>query len=272
MARLPARITGPRRSATPAAEEPAEDDAPRPTRSVTRVHASAVGILLVLVLSVVAVVLLRSKPAEVPAGAVVVSTVPEGATLPGAASSDAETPEGSASAPAAVLSPSPAPTENQSVQVHVAGRVRHPGVYTVPGDARVAGAVEAAGGMASGAHPGRLNLAAPVCDGCQIWIPARGDGMVAPPGQTGSVTATQRTGPSETGGVAGGPSAAGAPINLNTASQGELESIDGVGPVMAGRIVAWRQEHGRFTSVDQLREISGVGPKTFEKIRPHATV
>ena len=65
---------------------------------------------------------------------------------------------------------------------------------------------------------------------------------------------------------------AGAPINLNTASQGELESIDGVGPVMAGRIVAWRQEHGRFTSVDQLREISGVGPKTFEKIRPHATV
>ena len=69
MARLPARSMGPRRSATPAAEEPAEDDAPRPTRSVTRVHASAVGILLVLVLSVVAVVLLRSKPAEVPAGA-----------------------------------------------------------------------------------------------------------------------------------------------------------------------------------------------------------
>lgn len=272
MARLPARNMGPRRSATPVAEEPAEEEAPSPTRTVTRVHASAVGILLVLVLSVVAVVLLRSKPAEVSAGAVVVSTVPEGATLPGAASSDAETPEGSASAPAAVLSPSSAPTKNQSVQVHVAGRVRHPGVYTVPVDARVADAVEAAGGMASGAHPGRLNLAAPVCDGCQIWIPARGDGTVAPPGQTGSVAATQKTGPSDTGGAAGGSSAAGAPINLNTASQGELESIDGVGPVMAGRIVAWRQEHGRFTSVDQLREISGVGPKTFEKIRPHATV
>ncbi|MGK2350318.1 helix-hairpin-helix domain-containing protein [Cutibacterium sp. V947] len=270
MARLPARNLGPRRSATPVAEEPDEEEPVRPRRTVTRVHASAVGILLVLVLSVVAVGLLRSKPTEVPAGAVVVSTVPEGATLPGATSSDAETPE---AAPVSASSgPLPTPSEAQSVQVHVAGRVTHPGVYTVPSDARVADAVEAAGGMASGAHPGRLNLAAPVCDGCQIWIPARGDGTVTPPGQTGSAIAAQEAGPSGTGGAAGGTSAAGATINLNTASQGELESIDGVGPVMAGRIMAWRQEHGRFTSVDQLREISGVGPKTFEKIKPHVMV
>ncbi|TNO75832.1 helix-hairpin-helix domain-containing protein, partial [Campylobacter coli] len=59
---------------------------------------------------------------------------------------------------------------------------------------------------------------------------------------------------------------------LNTANQSELETIDGVGPVMAGKIMAWRQEHGQFASVDQLREISGIGAKTFEKIKPHVTV
>ncbi|WCC80651.1 helix-hairpin-helix domain-containing protein [Cutibacterium equinum] len=311
MARLPARQLGPRRSATPVAQEPArgaperqeptEEESTRPRRPVTRAHASAVGILLVLVLSVVAVGLLRSKPTEVPAGVAVVSTVPEGASLPGTSSSDSQTT--GESAPAAGpgvnaapevntapggnatpggntvqgANPSPAPGQVGSVQVHVAGKVRHPGVYTVPADARVVDAVDAAGGMASGAHPGHLNLAAPICDGCQIWIPSRGDATVTPPGQTAdtqtaTTTTHQGAGPTDAGESGSGSTAGGGPINLNTASQGELESIDGVGPVMAGRIMAWRQEHGRFTSVDQLREISGVGPKTFEKIKPHVTL
>lgn len=270
MARLPARNLGPRRSASPGGEEPEEPA--RPKRSVTRVHASAVGILLVLVLSVVAVGLLRSKPTEIPAGAVAVSTVPEGATLPGSTSSDTDTPLVAGAAPVSAPALSPSPTPTHSVQVHVAGQVRHPGVYTVSSGARVADAIKAAGGMASGAHPGRLNLAAPVCDGCQIWIPSRGDGTVTAPGEAAGGMKGQGSEPSGAGAAAGGSSAAGTLINLNTAGQSELESIDGVGPVMAGRIMAWRQEHGRFTSVDQLREISGIGPKTFEKIKPHVSV
>ena len=90
IARLPARNLGPRRSATPAEEEPAQEETPPPRRTVSRVHASAVGVLLVVALSVIAVWLMRSKPTEVPAGAVMVSTVPEGTTMPGRETTESE--------------------------------------------------------------------------------------------------------------------------------------------------------------------------------------
>ena len=86
-------------------------------------------------------------------------------------------------------------------------------------------------------------------------------------GSSGAVEGSGRS-----SGVAAASGSDKAPVNLNTANQSELETIDGVGPVMAGKIMAWRQEHGQFASVDQLREISGIGAKTFEKIKPHVTV
>ena len=226
------------------------------------------GILLVVVLSVIAVVLMRSKPTEAPSGAMAVSTVPEGTTMPGRETSESEV-RSEGTTPAAL--PAATATTTAPIQVHVAGRVKHPGVYTVNPDARVADAIGAAGGTSSGAHPGRLNLAAPVCDGCQVWVPAGGDGTVTPPDHSvgGSPGVA---GGSGSGGVAAAPGSGKAQVNLNTANQSELETIDGVGPVMAGKIMAWRQEHGQFASVDQLREISGIGAKTFEKIKPHVTV
>lgn len=268
MARLPARNLGPRRSATPVEEEPTTSKgASTPQRPVTRVHASAVGIVLVVVLSVIAVVLMRSKPTEVPAGAVMVSTVPEGATMPGRETSEVQVAPDNT--PVAEV---PASTTPTPIQVHVAGRVKHPGVYTVNPDARVADAIQAAGGMTSGAQPGHLNLAAPVCDGCQVWIPSRGDGAVTSPDRSAGGLPGPTTGVNSKGGAAATSRAGSAQINLNTASQSELETIDGIGPVMAGKIMAWRQEHGQFSSIDQLREISGIGSKTFEKIKPHVTV
>ena len=270
IARLPARNLGPRRSATPAEEEPAQEETPTPRRTVSRVHASAVGVLLVVVLSVIAVWLMRSKPTEVPAGAVMVSTVPEGTTMPGRETTESEA-SSESTTPAALPVATTTPAVGAPIQVHVAGRVKHPGVYTVNPNARVADAIGAAGGTSSGAHPGRLNLAAPVCDGCQVWVPAGGDGTVTPPDHSvgGSPGVA---GGSGSGGVAAAPGSGKAQVNLNTANQSELETIDGVGPVMAGKIMAWRQEHGQFASVDQLREISGIGAKTFEKIKPHVTV
>jgi len=230
-----------------------------------------VGVLLVVALSVIAVWLMRSKPTEVPAGAVMVSTVPEGTTMPGRETTESEA-SSESTTPAALPVATTTPAVGAPIQVHVAGRVKHPGVYTVNPNSRVADAIEVAGGMTAGAHPGRLNLAAPVCDGCQVWIPVGGDGAVTPPNQSAGGSSGAVEGSGRSSGVAAASGSGKAPVDLNTANQSELETIDGVGPVMAGKIMAWRQEHGQFASVDQLREISGIGAKTFEKIKPYVTV
>lgn len=134
--------------------------------------------------------------------------------------------------------------------VHVAGAVRRPGVYRMGGDTRVIQAVRMAGGPTRGADLSRLNLAAPVMDGQQVVIPARGP---APP--------------------AGGGPAAGSqgPVSLSSATQADLEALDGVGPSLAARIIAWRDSHGGFSSVDQLDEVPGIGPARMEALRPHLT-
>ena len=99
-----------------------------------------------------------------------------------------------------------------------------------------------------------------------------GDGAVTPPDQSAGGPAGAVGGSGRSSGVAAASGSDKAPVNLNTANQSEFETIDGVGPVTAGKIMAWRQEHGQFASVDQLREISGIGAKTFEKIKPYVTV
>jgi competence protein ComEA len=139
------------------------------------------------------------------------------------------------------------------VVVHVAGKVRHPGVVTLPAGARVTDAIKAAGGLRPGASIGALNLARHVVDGEQILVGV--PGSAAAPG-----TATAP------GGSAPG-TAPGARLNLNTATVEQFDQLPGVGPVLAQRIIDYRAQHGAFRSVDQLQEVPGIGVRKFAEIR-----
>lgn len=146
--------------------------------------------------------------------------------------------------------------ENASgeVVVHVAGAVSSPGVYTLPADSRVDDAVRAAGATAD-ADLSQLNLAQKLADGQKITVPVAG---AAP--ADGSSAAT--TADSDNGGL----------ININTATQEELESLPSIGEVRAQAIITYREEHGGFRTIDELKEVSGIGDKIFADISPHVTV
>lgn len=135
--------------------------------------------------------------------------------------------------------------------VHVAGAVRRPGLYSLAPGTRVADAIAAAGGAGARADLGSLNLAAPLTDGMKVDVLARG--------AAASPTAAPAPG-------------APAPVSLNSAGSAELETIPGVGPVTAAAILAYRDEAGPFTSIEQLMEVSGIGPATLESIRPYVTL
>ena len=138
------------------------------------------------------------------------------------------------------------------VVVDVVGKVSNPGVYRLPSGSRVADAVQAAGGVLPGVDLSALNLAAPLSDGEQVAVGVPGAPAVA---------------------AAGTGSGAGAgPVNLNTASAAQLDALPGVGPVLAQHILDWRTAHGQFTSVDQLREVSGIGEAKFADLKPLVTV
>ena len=160
------------------------------------------------------------------------------------------------------------PTEKASVQVHVAGAVKKPGVVTLDGQARVVDALDAAGGTKKNADLTQVNLARVVKDGEQIVVPEIADDAGANAPQTAQGTAGGGTG-SAAGGTAAG---AGQKININSASAAELENLPGIGPVTAAAIVAYREEKGPFASVDALTEVSGIGEATLEKIKPNAAV
>lgn len=150
--------------------------------------------------------------------------------------------------------PTSTPTLSPAVymRVHVAGAVARPGVVQVAAGSIVQDALQAAGGLTPDADPDALNLAAPVSDGMQILI-----GTKAAP--QGSVT---------DGGGRGKGTAGESALDLNTATQEQLEALPGVGPVTAAAILAWREEHGSFSTVDELQEIGGIGPKTYAKLAP----
>lgn len=166
-------------------------------------------------------------------------------------------------------SPSPGPSTrpNQPVVVSVVGLVHTPGLVTLAPGARIADALKAAGGITDGADTVGLNMARQVDDGEQIVVglaPVKGQpailGSSVSPGSaaTGTPSATSRP-------TKGAPAAL---INLNTATVEQLDTLPGVGPVRAAAIVAWRNANGKFSSVDQLGEVDGIGPGRLEKLRP----
>ena len=151
--------------------------------------------------------------------------------------------------------------------VHVLGAVKKPGLVTLTAGSRVQDAIDAAGGLTRKADPGELNLAQQVGDGQQIVVGTKSkpNGELRT-GTVGGSSSGSTSGGSSSGGGSAGTS--GQPVNLNAASQAELEELPGVGPVMAGKIIAWRTEHGRFSRVEELQEIDGVGPKTYARLAP----
>jgi competence protein ComEA len=212
------------------------DELPRP--GFSRMHVGVIGVLLVLGLLGSGWLLLRARPVAVASpGEVVTMNTP----LP--------------TAPSASPSASESPTR---LVVHVLGAVRDPGLVRLPDYSRVQDAIEAAGGLSGRADPGELNLAQLVADGQQLVI-----GTTDEP--AGEVRDGQEPG-------AGSGSSATAALDLNRANQTQLEQLPGIGPVIAQAILTWRQQHGRFSRIEELQEVDGIGPKTYAQIAPHVRV
>ena len=150
--------------------------------------------------------------------------------------------------------------------VYVCGAVRTPGVVRLPAGARVTDALELAGGPTAKAELAAVNLAAPVTDGQQILVPERG-AAVAAPATSGSSSASGALSVSPAGG-----SAPGALININTASLEELDSLDGVGPSTAQKIIDYRTENGGFKTIDEIKEVPGIGDAKFAAMKDSITV
>lgn len=148
---------------------------------------------------------------------------------------------------------SSAPATGAIIFVHVLGAVRRPGLFELHDGARVIDVVAAAGGLLATADPAGVNLARPVGDGEQLYVPRLGEAQPgAPPG---AATA------------AGGAVAPAGKVNVNTASAAELETLPRIGPAMAQRIVDYRTKNGRFGTADDLRNVTGIGDKTFEGLK-----
>jgi competence protein ComEA len=162
-------------------------------------------------------------------------------------------PQPSVGAVGAPVGASPSPSA-VAIIVDVAGEVKKPGVYEFTDGQRVIDALNAAGGPKHDANLAALNLAAPLADGSQVLVPATVAAGTTP-GSAGSTTSSGTT-----------------LINVNTADAIQLQELPGIGEVLSGAIVKYREENGPFASVDQLDEVSGIGPATLENIRDLVTV
>ena len=174
-------------------------------------------------------------------------------------------------APVMIVAPKPtsAPVDSSPrIRVHVSGAVRSPGVYEMSDGDRVMDAIAAAGGVQQGADLALMNLARRVQDEAQYHVPVLSE---SPTESTGDSSFTQAASP-ENRPLTQGGQASPSLIDLNTATAQELETLPGIGPVMAGRIVTHRDTNGPFASVDDIQNVPGIGPKTLESIRPLVTV
>lgn len=213
-------------------------------------HVAVLAVVLVLGLAWLAWTFLRARPEPIP---------------------DARPTTAASGSPVAQPNPTrqqPAPTQPGATQpqaspqttgnaqpllvVHVAGKVRRPGLIKAPPGSRVADVLTLAGGPLRGVDLTSLNLARQVTDGEQIIV-----GQLAPTNQPPSSAASNPT------------TAPNSTVDLNTATLAQLDALPGVGPVLAQRILDYRTQNGPFTTIDQLQEVPGVGPKKFDSLKPH---
>jgi competence protein ComEA len=214
-----------------------------------RAGAIALAVVAALAVLVTVFTLVRDRPAPVMS-----------AKLPPVEKASTSSPRLSAS-PGAGQPASP----DRPVVVSVVGLVHTPGLVTLAPGARIADALQAAGGAVDGADTIGLNMARPLGDGEQIVVglaPISGQ-----PSALGSSVASGRPSASKTPAPGSGTTKAGAVVDLNSATTEQLDALPGVGPVTAAAIVAWRQAHGKFTSVDQLADVEGIGPARLDKLR-----
>jgi competence protein ComEA len=165
-------------------------------------------------------------------------------------------PETEPAATAPAVAPEATAAEAKTIVVSVAGAVKDPGIVELDAGARVADAIEAAGGLTEGADPGFLNLARVVADG----------DLVAVPDASASGAAVPAPGDGVGGAVPGGL------VNINVAGAAELDALNGIGPVLAERIIEYRETNGSFQSLDELSEVSGIGSALLEQLRDQVTL
>ena len=259
-------------------------DQPGTTRS-TRWGLSPRVLLLVAVLALVAVVWGVTQFSAAPRAEQIASP---------SATAESVQAVGAQQSPGAQSTAQPTPSESAqggasgeaTVRVHVAGAVNNPGVYTLPAQGRTVDAIAAASGAAADADLDRVNLAGTLSDGVQIYVPHRGEtaapaqiqpnGGTANAGQSNAANGASQGGtqpqPARTLTPAGSAQKGSTPVNINTATAEELQSLPRIGPAMAQRIIAWREAHGGFRSVDELDAVPGIGPSMLENLRPLVTV
>lgn len=262
-------------------------DQPGTTRS-TRWGLSPRVLLLVAVLALVAVVWGVTQFSAAPRAEQIASP---SATAESVQAVGAQQSTQSTAQPGASESAQGGASGEATVRVHVAGAVNNPGVYTLPAQGRAVDAIAAASGAAADADLDRVNLAGALSDGVQIYVPHRGEtaapaqiqpnGGTANAGQGNAANGASQNGASQGGTQpqpartltpAGSAQKGSTPVNINTATAEELQSLPRIGPAMAQRIIAWREAHGGFRSVDELDAVPGIGPSMLENLRPMVTV
>ncbi|WP_019146121.1 ComEA family DNA-binding protein [Aeromicrobium massiliense] len=227
------RVPPERAAVTPAVPE--EPSAP-PRLRLSGAHVRVVGVVLTAAAVVTVWWVLAGRPSE--------HAVPVTVETPASAS-----PEPAASA----ATPGAGGTEaGQPLVVDVAGKVRRPGIVELPAGSRVVDAIEAAGGVRGRPDTTSLNLARKLVDGEQVLVGVEAAAVPVAPAP---------------GGVPGAAPAPGAVVDLNTATLEQLDTLPGVGPVTAQAILSWREEHGSFTSVDDLLDVKGIGEATLAELR-----
>ncbi len=162
----------------------------------------------------------------------------------------------------------PPPTPNP-IKVHISGEVQNPGIYALEPGSRVQDVIEIAGGFTSKANTTGLNLASQLEDGIRVQVPAQS--QVEPPSPTAAPSSKDEEAPAKPNSPPEDHPAS-ALINLNTAMQIELETLSGIGPATALKIIAFQEENGPFTSIEEIQKVSGIGPVPFENIKDFITV